>query len=186
MEIPGPPYQVGSNGASVKRMARERSSSVVGLELPLPSHSEARMLPSFEAVCRLGEDLLSLEQHPEEPLAEGLLEAGEVEILHGEEDAVGTKEAQRADCMRVGMGDQEVPEGLRRDDHGGDSLLLPREQRRMGAQVVAGGGIGDAAELAVERAVEEERLPESDGDGEDELPVGDDGKHFFNHALGPL
>ena len=26
MEIPGPPYQVGSNGASVKRMARERSS----------------------------------------------------------------------------------------------------------------------------------------------------------------
>jgi len=40
--------------------------------------------------------------------------------------------------MRVGMGDQEVPEGLRRDDHGGDSLLLPREQRRMGAQVVAG------------------------------------------------
>ncbi len=26
MEIPGPPYQVGSNGSSVKRMARERSS----------------------------------------------------------------------------------------------------------------------------------------------------------------
>jgi len=26
MEIPGPPYQAGSNGSSVKRLARERSS----------------------------------------------------------------------------------------------------------------------------------------------------------------
>src|SRR6266545_3991529 len=83
------------------------------------------------------------------------------------------------------MRHQEVSKGLWRDDHGGDGLQVAGEEGGTGAQEVPGGAVGHPAELAVEGAVEEEGLSQSDRDGEDELPIGDDGEHFLHHPLRP-
>ena len=60
------------------------------------------------------------------------------------------------------------------------------EERSPRAHEVAGGGVGHAAEFPVEGSVEEERLSERDGDGEDELAVGDEGEDLLDHALDPF
>jgi hypothetical protein len=86
----------------------------------------------------------------------------------------------------VGVRYEEVPEGLRGGDHGGDGLRASRGVGGAIAQVVAGGGVRDSAELSVERAVAEEALAQGDGDGEDELSVGDSREDEVDHALGPL
>ncbi len=57
--------------------------AVPGLNLPLPANGKARVRPAFHNLHRLGSDLPSAEHHPEEALAEDLLEPGEVEVLHG-------------------------------------------------------------------------------------------------------
>ena len=148
--------------------------------------TQARVLPRQEALHGLGEDLLLLEHHLEEPLLEELLEAGEVDVVHGEVAAVLAEEAEGDQGVDVSVGDDEVSERLRGGDHGGDGLAAPGGVGGTIAQVVAGGGVRDSAEPAVERAVAEEALPEGDGDGDDELPVGDSRQDEVDHALGPL
>ena len=86
----------------------------------------------------------------------------------------------------MGVGDDEVSERLRRGDHGRDGLAPPSGVGGALAQVVAGRGVRDAAELPVERTVAEEAVPQCDGDGEDELAVGDAREDELDHALGPL
>ena len=94
---------------------------VIRFDLPLfPADVEAGVLPPHERLDGLGPDLLLPEHHREEPFPEDLLEAGEVEVLHGEVEAVLAEEAEGARRVDVRMGDQEVSEGLRRDDHGRD------------------------------------------------------------------
>ena len=56
---------------------------------------------------------------------------------------------------------------------------------RFAAEEVPGGCIRHPAEVPVEGAVEEEGLAEVSGDGEDQLAVGDHGKHLLDHPLGP-
>jgi len=78
---------------------------VVGFDLALsPPDVEAGVLPALEPFDGLGADLFPPEHHLEEPLAEDLLEAGEVEVLHGEVDAVLAKETERNRSMRMGVG----------------------------------------------------------------------------------
>jgi hypothetical protein len=86
----------------------------------------------------------------------------------------------------MGVWYQKFSKGLRGDDHGRDSVVLPIHERRVLAHVVAGGGIHDATEIPVQRAVEEEGLSQSYGYRDNELPVRDQRKDFFDHALGPL
>ena len=64
--------------------------------------------------------------------------------------------------------------------------MLAGEERRTLLHVLAGRSVGDAAELPVERTVQEKGFPQGDRNGEDELPVGDEGEDELDHALGPL
>src|SRR5262245_26537211 len=95
------------------------SFSVVGLDLPLEIHGEAIVLPRPHALDGLGPHLLAAEHHAEERFAEDLLEAGEVDILHGEEGAVGSEESEGNHRVKVWVVHDEVAEALRRGDHTG-------------------------------------------------------------------
>jgi hypothetical protein len=160
--------------------------AVLGLDLSAPVCLKARMFPGFEALHGLGKDFLVLEHHLEEAFAEELFEAREVDVLHGEVEAVFAEKAKGDRGMGVSMSHEKVPVGLRRDDHGGDCLRLACQERRTPPEVVAGGGVRDAAEVTVERTVGEEGFPQGDGDGKDDLAVRDPGQDAIDHALGPL
>jgi hypothetical protein len=119
------------------------------------------MLPRPHGLDGLGAHLLAAEHHLEEPLAEDLLEAGEVGVLHGEEDADGSEEPEGTDCVKVGIVHGEVPEALRRGDHGGDGAFDSAESTgRLAAEEVPGGGVGDSREFSVKGSVEEEGTAE--------------------------
>ena len=113
--------------------------SVVGVQLSVGACGEAGVLPSQEALHGLGEDLLLLEHHLEEPLSEEFLESGEVDVVHGEVAAVVAEEAEGDEGVDVSVGDDEVPERLRGGDHGRDGPRAPGGVRGAIAQVVAGG-----------------------------------------------
>ena len=150
--------------------------------------TRARVLPRPHALHGLGPYLLAAEHHPEEPLAEDLLEAGEVDVLHGEEDAVGSEEPEGNHCVEVWVMHDEVAVALRRGDHDGDGLVdvdAAERAGRLSAEEVPGGGVGYAAETTVEGSVEEEGAAEVSGDGEHELAVGDDGEDLIDEPLGP-
>src|SRR3990172_9445069 len=132
---------------------------------------KTRMFPGFEALHRFRTHLLLLEHHLEEPLAEDFLQCGEVEIIHGEEEAVPSKQPEGDQSMTMGVWYQKFSKGLWGDDHGRDSVVPPSHERRVLAHVVAGGGIHDATEIPVQRAVEEEGLSERYGYCDNELPV---------------
>jgi len=68
--------------------------SIVAVDPSLPVDGETRMIPGPHALHGLGPHLLAAEHHPEEPLPEDLLEAGEVDFVHGKEDAVGSEEPE--------------------------------------------------------------------------------------------
>ena len=97
----GEPAERNGSALHVREEAFE-SLSVVGLDLPLEVHGEAGMLPGPHALHGLGPHLLMAEHHPEEPLLEDRLEAGEVDVLQGEEDAVGAEESEGDAGVKVG------------------------------------------------------------------------------------
>jgi len=68
------------------------------------------MFPAFEKVHRLLGDFPSLEHHLEEALAEGELHSGEVDVLHGVEEAVLGEETERDQGMQVNVGMGQVAE----------------------------------------------------------------------------
>lgn len=98
----------------------------------------------------------------EEALAEDLLQATEVEVLHGEEGAVVGEKPEGRDRMGMGVTYEQVPERLGDHDHGGSGLLeLGEPARGPLAQEVPGGGVGHAAEVAVEGAIAEKGAAEA-------------------------
>jgi site-specific DNA recombinase len=84
--------------------------------------------------------------------------------------------------VSVGMEVQEVPERLRRYDHGRDAVLQTGELR---LEKPLRRGVGRAAEVAVERAIPEKRLAQHLGDGKHQLRVGYVRENLLHHALGP-
>lgn len=100
------------------------TTSVSSFQLPVETNAAARMFPRQETLRGLREDLLFLGSHLEESLAEELLQPGEGDVLHGEVPAVLKKEAEGDSRIRVCVRHEEVSEGLRGDDHGGDRTRL--------------------------------------------------------------
>lgn len=98
------------------------------------------------------------------------------------EGALWVEDPQAHDRMPVGVKIQETPVALGRNHHRGHGAL---ERREVLLEELPRGGVGGAGDLAVKRALEEERFAEELGDGEDELDVGDARKDFLHHALGP-
>ncbi len=61
------------------------------------------MRPLAQALGYLLGDLAGLDQKVEDTLAEDLLQAGEVDVVHGVEAAIAKKNTERKQSMRVGM-----------------------------------------------------------------------------------
>jgi len=181
----GQPLEGDGSPLHVREEALE-STAILGVDVPGGIDVEARVFPSPHPFHGLGADLLAAEHELEESFAEEDFEAGEIDVFHGEEDAVGTEEAERADGVGVGMKREEVPVTLGGDDHGRDGFPCSWERACALSEEVAGGGVRDATELSIERSIEEEGLPQCERDGEDELAVFHARKHALDHSLGPL
>jgi hypothetical protein len=90
--------------------------------------------------------------------------------------------SRRGEGMAVGVKICERPERLRRGDHGRDGLLKRWELR---LEELERGGVSRAAEISVEVAIPEELLSKHLWDGENQLHIGNVGKHVLDHSLGP-
>ena len=104
--------------------------------------SEPGVLPTFEKLDPFLGDFLFLEAHLEELLAKEILERVEVDVLgHGVEDAVAGEDSEGRESVTVGMVIEEIAEGLRCRQHGGDRLLEAGELR---LEEGPGGGVARA------------------------------------------
>ena len=101
------PLQAHGRSLHVRQESLE-PGAVLGVDPAGEVDVESRVGPGSHALDGFGADLSASEHQGDEALAEEGFESTEVELIHGEVHAVGSKEAERADGVGVGVVGEEV------------------------------------------------------------------------------